>query len=277
MKNKQITETNRILTNKEVSSAAWRYIFWHQCGQNYERMQGLAFGHVLAKPLRKIYKNDDDYRESLVRHVQYYNSNPNLGALVPAITLALEEGRVMGDPIDTELIVNTKTALMGPLAGIGDPLVSSVYVSIIASLCIGLSLETGSLMGPILYLILCTGSLVGIKYFCFMKGYKFGVKAVKFLSADLANIVTLALSIVGTITIGGIASSIIKMPLKFVFTSGESSIVAQEMLDKIMPGILPFLMTVLVWYLYSKKGWSTTKALLLVCGISFVTVLLGII
>ena len=277
MKNKKASYMeDSMLTKKDITSTAWRYIFWHQCGQNYERMQGLAFGHVLAKPLRKLYQDDQEYSEALVRHVQYYNSNPNLGALVPGITLALEEGKSKHDPIDTDLIVNTKTALMGPLAGIGDPLVSSVYCSIVASLCIGFSMNSGSLLGPILYLLLSTGVLVAIKYFCFMKGYQFGMKAVKFLTAELTNMVTLALSVVGTITIGGITSSIVKMPITYEYVSGESTIVAQDMLNKIMPGLLPFLMTLLIWYLYTKRNWSTVKALLLVCVISFILVCTGI-
>ena len=276
MKNKPQEVMDSVLTKQDIRAAAWRYIFWHQCGQNYERMQGLAFGHVLAKPLQKLYPDLTAYSEAIVRHVQYYNSNPNLGALVPGITLALEEGRAKQDPIDVDLIVNTKTALMGPLAGIGDPLVSSVYCSIVASLCIGFSMSSGSLLGPMLYLILSTGVLVAIKYFCFIKGYQFGMKAVKYLSAELTNMVTLALSVVGTITIGGITSSIVKMPIAYQYVSGESTIVAQEMLDKIMPGLLPFLMTLLIWYLYTKRNWSTIKALLLVCAISFVLVYFGI-
>ncbi len=177
MKNNE-TMNDRILSKQDISKAAWRYIFWHQCAQNYERMQGLAFGHVLADPLAKLYPDKKEYTEALVRHVQYYNSNPNLGALVPGITLALEEGRAMHEPIDVDLIVNTKTALMGPLAGIGDPLIGSVYISIVASICIGLSQDSGSLIGPLLYLVLSTGVLVAIKYFCFVKGYELGMQAV---------------------------------------------------------------------------------------------------
>lgn len=276
MKNRIVLDDS-VLTDADVRKAAWRYIFWHQCGQNYERMQGLAFGHVLAKPLAKLYKNNKkEYIDSLVRHVQYYNSNPNIGALVPGITLALEEARAKGEPVTTDLIVNTKNSLMGPLAGIGDPLISSVYCSIVASLCISLSVATGSLFGPALYLLLSTGVLVGIKYFCFVTGYKMGIRVVKLLTAELTNTVTLALSVVGVITIGGITSSIVKMPIAFEYVTGETAIVVQDMLDTIMPGILPFAMTILVWFLYAKRNWSTVKALLLVCVISFLFVITGI-
>lgn len=265
-----------ILTKKDIKATAWRYVFWHQSGQNYERMQGLAFGHILAKPLRKLYEDDEEYRAALVRHVQYYNSNPTLGGIVPGVTLALEEGRAQGEPVDVDLIIGTKNALMGPLAGIGDPLISSVYCSIAASLCISLTTSTNSIIGPVMYLVLNTGVLVLLKWLCVVKGYEFGSKAVSLLTGSFTHILTIALSIVGTMTIGGITSSIVRIPITYEYVSGESVISAADMLSKIMPGILPFFMTILVWYLYSKRGWSTSKALVLVIALCFVCVLLGI-
>lgn len=273
---KDIAADDHILTKKDIRAAAWRYVFWHQSGQNYERMQGLAFGHILAKPLRKLYKDDEEYRQALVRHVQYYNSNPTLGGIVPGVTLALEEGRAMGEPVDVDLIIGTKNALMGPLAGIGDPLISSVYCSIAASLAISLTTSTNSLIGPAMYLVLNTGVLVLLKWLCVVKGYEFGSKAVSVLTGSFTHVLTIALSIVGTITIGGITSSIVKIPITYEYVSGESVISAADMLSKIMPGLLPFLMTILVWYLYSKRGWSTSKALILVICLCFVCVLCGI-
>lgn len=264
------------LTKKDIRAASWRYIFFHHSAQNYERMMGLAFGHVVAKPLRIIYEDDEEYRQSLVRHVQYFNSNPNLGALVPGIVLALEEGRSVGKDISVDLIINTKTAIMGPLAGIGDPLIGSVYNSIIASIAIGLAMDTGTLMGPLFYLIFSTGVLVMIKHICFFQGYKLGTKAIQYLTGAWTTIITTALSIVGVITIGGITSTTVKVPVSLQFVNGESTLVVQEILDKIMPGLLPLGVTILIWYLYTKKGWSTIKALLLIILISFVSVLLGI-
>lgn len=279
MKNKKQTQQineGSVLNKKDIIKGAWRYIFFHQTGQNYERMQGLAFGHVLQEPLRKIYKDDEEYRQALKRHTQYYNSNPNLGALVPGVVLALEEGRAKDPSIDEDLIVNTKTALMGPLAGIGDPLIGSVYGSIVASLAIGLSLPGGSILGPIFYLVLRAGVQVAIKYACFTKGYKLGVNAVKHLTSGITDTISMALSIIGLFTVGGITATTVSVPIKWEYVSGETVISMSEMLDKIMPGILPLLLTVGIWYLYSKKKWSIVKALLLLIGGVFVMVALGI-
>lgn len=91
MKNKE-QQTNGLLTKKDIDKAAWSYIFFAQATQNFERMMGLAFCHVMEPILKKIYKdNPEEYKKSLERHMQYYNTEPQLGALIPGITIAMEE------------------------------------------------------------------------------------------------------------------------------------------------------------------------------------------
>ena len=53
MKNKN---ENSLLTKKDIDKAAWSYIFFAQATQNFERMMGLAFCHVIEPILKKLYK-----------------------------------------------------------------------------------------------------------------------------------------------------------------------------------------------------------------------------
>ena len=57
MKNKE-QQTNGLLTKKDIDKAAWSYIFFAQATQNFERMMGLAFCHVMEPILKKIYKDN---------------------------------------------------------------------------------------------------------------------------------------------------------------------------------------------------------------------------
>ena len=50
MKNKN---ENSLLTKKDIDKAAWSYIFFAQATQNFERMMGLAFCHVMEPILKK--------------------------------------------------------------------------------------------------------------------------------------------------------------------------------------------------------------------------------
>ena len=105
MKNKN--ESSR-LRKKDLDKAAWSYIFFAQATQNFERMMGLAFCHVIEPILKKLYKdNPEEYKRALQRHMQYYNTEPQLGALIPGITIAMEEARAKREDVCEELIVNT--------------------------------------------------------------------------------------------------------------------------------------------------------------------------
>ena len=55
------------------------------------------------------------------RHLEFYNTHPYVSAPVIGVTLALEEGRANGEPIDDVTIQGVKVGMMGPLAGVGDP------------------------------------------------------------------------------------------------------------------------------------------------------------
>ena len=63
----------------------------------------------------------------------------------------------------------------------------------------------------------------------------------------------------------------------FKFVSGEMTLSLQEQIfDKIMPGVLPLLVTLAVWYLMDKKKWSATKIVLGIVVFAAVMVVLGI-
>ena len=50
----------------------------------------------------------------------------------------------------------------------------------------------------------------------------------------------------------------------------------QEILNKIMPTLVPMLVTVGCWLLADKKGWNSNKLILGILGLAAVMVLLGI-
>ena len=268
--------TNRKLDKKDVQQAAWTNVFFHHCAQNYERMMGLAFCHTLSKPLEKLYPEKEDYKKALTRHMQYYNTEPTLGSIIPGIVLGLEEGMANGESgVTEELILGTKTALMGPFAGIGDSLWGATYNSIIASIAIGLS-EGGSLLGVFFFLIFHAGVGVFMKYFLFMKGYELGLNALNIITPKVTEIATTALGIAGLITVGGVAANTVNVPIAYEYVSGELVINIQSIIDKIMPGLLPLCLTIGLWWLYTKKNWSAVKAIIVLLVSTIVLVYLGI-
>ncbi len=266
------------LTKKDVSKAAWYWTFFHHCTQNYERMMGLAFCATLAKPLKKLYGSDKKgLSDALTRNMAFFNTEPQLGSLIPGMTLALEEAKANGEPVDPEVITSTKSALMGPFAGIGDSILVGTYNPILLSIGIGLS-AGGSPIGAIFFFLTWTISVVALKYFGFIKGYSMGMDAVtSLLHSGLKEKIVTALNIIGLIVIGGVASTTVAAPIKLAFVAGEMNVEIQaSILDKILPGLVPMLLTLLCYWLIDKKGWSANKIILLILAIAAVCVPLGI-
>lgn len=277
MKNKN---ENSLLTKKDIDKAAWSYIFFAQATQNFERMMGLAFCHVMEPILKKLYKNNpDEYKKALQRHMQFYNTEPQLGALIPGITIAMEEARAKGEDVSEELIVNTKNALMGPFAGIGDSMLIGTYSPILLSIAMSICINDGNPVGPLFFCAVWLTTIVGLQWYLFHKGYDMGIGAANlfFTNKALADKITTGLTMMGLVVIGGVAATTVKAKVIYQFVSGDMTLGIQEQIfDKIMPGVLPLLVTLAVWYLMDKKKWSATKIILAIVVFSAVMVFLGI-
>ena len=265
------------LDKKDVSLAAWRWIFFHQSSHNYERMMGTGFAHSMSGALEKLYKdNKAGLAEGLKRNMAFFNTEPQLGAVVPGIALALEEKRANDPKFDPEIISSTKNALMGPLAGIGDSILIGTLNPILLSIGIGLSTD-GSPVGVFLYLALWMALVLPFEYFMFIKGYGLGMDAVKLLTNEqLKEKITTGLTIVGLIVIGGVASMTLQAPIKFEYVSGDMAINIQKILDKIMPHLLPLLVALVSFFLVDKRGWGTNKLMVGLLAFAAVMVALGI-
>lgn len=265
------------LSKHDVSVASWRWAFFNLSSQNYERMQGTPFCHSLSGALEKLYGDDKKgLSEALKRNMTFFNTEPQLGSVIPGITLALEEEKANDPSFDEEIISSTKNALMGPFAGIGDSVLAGTLNPILLSIGIGLS-TGGSPVGPIAFLALWCGIVVPLKYFLFVRGYSLGLDAVKLLTnAELKDKITTALTIVGLIVIGGVAATTIKAPITWVYTAGDMKIAIQDILDKIMPNLVPLVVAVVSYLLISKRGWSANKLLVGILVFAAIMVALGI-
>ena len=124
---------------------------------------------------------------------------------------------------------------------------------------------------------LSCGIVIPLKYFLFVRGYSLGLDAVKLLTnAELKDKITTALTVVGLIVIGGVAATTIKAPITWVYTAGDMTIAIQDILDKIMPNLMPLVVAVVSYLLIAKKGWSANKLLAGILAFAAVMVVLGI-
>ena len=88
--------------------------------------------------------------------------------------------------------------------------------------------------------------------------------------------VTEALSALGLMVLGALVASSIAVTTPLTINAGETSVVLQDVLNAILPGMLP-LAAFLGAYKLVNKGWKPVKIILVIFIVGFVGSLLGIL
>ncbi len=98
--------------------------------------------------------------------------------------------------------------------------------------------------------------------------YKLGSQAIEILTSN-AKEFTRAASMLGVFVVGALTSNYGGTTIALTIPNGEKPIVIQSILDGILPKLIPLTITLGLYYLLKKKGWSPVACigLLLVIGI----------
>lgn len=183
------------LSKKDRISVWWRSTFL-QGSWNYERMQNGGWVFTLIPALKKLYKTKEERSEALTRHLEFFNTHPYVASPIIGVTLALEEEKAGGAPIDDVTIQGVKVGMMGPLAGVGDPVFWYTVKPIVGALAASLAMG-GSIIGPILYFVVWNAIRMGFMWYTQELGYKAGSKITEDLSGGILQDITKGASILG--------------------------------------------------------------------------------
>ncbi|OTA21846.1 PTS system transporter subunit IID [Xenorhabdus beddingii] len=239
------------LTKGDLNRMAWRSLLL-QASFNYERMQAGGWLYTVIPGLRKIHKHPQDLANSMKMHMEFINVHPFDVTFLSGLVLAMERNK---EKIST--IRAVKVALMGPLGGIGDALFWFTLLPICAGIGVSLALQ-GSLFGPIIFLLLFNVVHFGLRFGLAHYGYRTGTRALTLLKKHTKKI-SHAASIVGMTVIGALVASYVHLSTPIVVNAGKASVALQkDVLDKLMPNLLPLCFTLLVFWLM-KKGFSPVK------------------
>ena len=264
------------LTNTDLNQLWLRWAFTHLSSMSYEKLQAHAFAWSYIPFANKYYADDPEAkRRLLVRQSVFYNTEPQTGTLVNGIVASLEENIALGGDVDEEMPNNVKTALMGPLAGIGDSIVQGIIVPILLS--IGMSLAAGgSPLGPLFYII--SWGIIGplISFVCFRTGYKLGVGAVDMIVGETARRLTDAFNVLGIMVIGALSAGNIALVTTLNIPMGGDWSPLQDTLDGVFPKILPLIAVLVTWWMLDKKQFSPTKVILVLTAAVIVFCLIGV-
>lgn len=267
------------LEKKDVKHA---FLFWWVCSHmtyNYQRLQAGAMTGMMGPVLNKLYKgNKEKVSEGLKRHMLYFNTEPRWGAVLPGMSVALEEtlaNDTSGD-MDASTITEIKTALMGPLAGIGDTIWAGLMKPIILSIILSWAMQ-GYVAGAWVYGIGVMLLDFAVTYMMFTQGYKLGINSVdRFLEGGFIKKVTTFLGIVGMFSLGAMIVKYVTISAVFSIDMTTGKLALGDILNKIVPSFVPLLVTLFAYWL-QKKGKSVTFVLLMLFLIGFIGGATGIL
>ena len=260
MAKKDVSLTKKIF---QFAARSWTI----QASWNYERQMNMGFLYGMVPTLDRLYPDESDpeqlekKKEAYRRHMAFYNCTPQTSAFVLGLSAAMEE-EYARDPKDfnPDSINAMKTSLMGPLSGIGD----SFFQGTIRVIAFGLGVQLaqqGSVLGPILAMAISIVPSVIITWFAAKLGYQGGNDYLqKLQSGNMMDKVMYICGIVGLMSVGAMVATLIGATTPATFSDG--ALVLQDILDGIMPQMIPLALTGIMYWLI-KKGVGTGFLLIL--------------
>lgn len=267
--NQEIMEVKRIKLRK--SDLMKSFAIWELTSEmclSYERLMSLGFCHAMLPILKRLYPDKDDLADAMTRHMAFFNTENQFGALIPGMIASVEEERANGTDYSDEVINGLKIGLMGPLAGVGDTITQGLVKTILLAICVEMGLK-GNVWGSIIFFVLYTAYILGVGYTMFFSGYKLGKNAFSKISdTSIIRKLTDCMGVLGMTVAGCMIANYVSIQTVATFTSGDTVIEIQALLDEIMPGILS-VGTVFILYALIRKNVSVIKIMgvLVVIGI----------
>lgn len=251
---------------KRYSQYFWRS--WAiQDSWNYERQMNMGFLYGIAPTIDRLYPDVNDpeqvakRQEAYERHMAFYNCTPQTSAFVLGLASSMEE-EYARDPenFDPETINAVKTSLMGPLSGIGDSFFQGTIRTIAFGLGTALAVQ-GSMLGPVLAMVISAAFSIPITWYAGKFGYKMGNSFLDRLQSGTMEKIMYACGIVGLMAIGGMVATLIGITTPLSFSGG--TVVLQDILNGIVPMILDLAAVMGMYWLV--KHNVKTSWLLLIC------------
>lgn len=290
---KDLTPAPR-LDNKTLNRMAWRSMQLQACF-NYERMQSAGWLWAILPGLQKIHTNKDDLATSMTHNMDFLNTHPFIVTFVIGIVLSMEQQKM-----DIQTIRSVRISTAAPLGGIGDALFWMSLVPIVAGMTAQMAID-GSIVGPILYFVFIFGVEMALRYGLLYWSYNMGTKAITAMT-KYAKEFTHAASVLGVFIVGALIANYgggtklgISVPNGETAAEVEKLVVdgkevvtetvtemqpvfinIQDYFDKVLPCLIPLLLTLLCFFLIKKKGWTPVKCIGLMLVIGIVGAVFGI-
>ena len=225
---------------------------------NFERMQSIGFAVSMIPAIKRFYTKKEDQAEALTRHLEFFNTQPWVASSIMGVTAAMEREKAAGKDIDEAAITTVKVGLMGPLAGVGDPIYWGTARIVLAALGASLAV-TGNILGPLLFFFGLSAIRWATRWYGFKYGYEKGTQIVTEAGGNTLQKITQGASVMGLFVMGALVYrwTSVNIPLPLTSYKNQAGamvdVTVQSVLNDLLPGLASLGLCFLCMWLLKKK------------------------
>ena len=271
------------ITKKDITKTYLRWHFANEIPHSFERYLAPSLLYAMMPILRKLYKDDEALKAAYKRQLLFFNTQLSWGGgVITGLMASMEQQRAKEEyegsevMMQDDLMYNTKAGLMGALAGIGDAIDSGTVQYIFIAIAVPWA-EQGSALGALFPFVFFALYQVMLGLFFSRQAFAMGRNATGLMQSSGVQNAIETLSVLGLFMMGILAGNYVKVSSALEFNISGREFVIQDILDQIVPGILPLVVVMGVYWFYTKKGLKVTQALLWLTGILIVLAAVGIL
>lgn len=271
------------ITQKDITKCYLRWHFANEIPHSFEKYIAAALLYAMMPILKKLYKDPERLKAAYKRQLLFFNTQLSWGGgVITGLMASMEQQRAQEEYnheeilMSDDLMYNTKAGLMGALAGIGDAIDSGTVQYIFIAIAVPWA-QQGSPMGAI-FPFVCFATyqlLLGLTFA--RQSFNMGRNATSLLQSGKVQMMIELLSVMGMFMMGIIAGNYVKVTSSLAFTLSGKEFVLQDILNSILPGVLPLATVMGVYFFYVKKGLKVTHGLLWLTLILIVLAATGIL
>ena len=234
--------------------------FLVRAGRNGETGESIGWAWAMAPGLKKIHTNEEDLALAMGHHLEYVDTGYFLAPLVMGALLAMEQQK-----FDPETLRSVRTGLAGFAKSVSRVVVGILLAALLLAVTQS-SAAGGSMAAAAVYGGVLAAVSVILRFASMSAGYHLGTRiaektaknpeALKKASVKAGAFMIGAASAVSACALSAClpADAVLTGPLSALF-SGYAA-------------VIPFGMTMLLWYLMERRNWSLAKCALLVLAVA---------
>ncbi|MCC8140230.1 MAG: PTS system mannose/fructose/sorbose family transporter subunit IID [Lachnospiraceae bacterium] len=269
--------SQHVITQKDAVVASLKMNMCNDYIVNSVKYLGETLMLIMLPIMKKLYPDNQDRQvEELSKYDCYFTTAAILSGVITAPVMLMEEQRAQGNEEVTPEVINGYIAgTMGPVAAIGDPLGQAVINVVCISVGLGM-VNAGSAWGAGIAFL---GMLIGNGIFVLgtpVVAYRFGTRIIdKLFSSGIGTVVSEIGGVIGSVAFGALAASYVKLSFGELAFAGVT--LQTDLIDKILPGLLPLCLLLWCYNMLKKNKVSALAMLLIVFVAAFVLGAVGIL